>query len=530
MISMDKRLLYLEKYLSMNNPEISLAEYIDVSKRQLSRLLNQWHDEGYINYSPAVGRGGKMEITFEVDIEKELFSYALKHLKDMTIQDIKSYIELPWDEESKEVIVRQLKNNFLTKQDNNSSIIDFVYSIPRDFNPLTAQSLVSFQVITQMMRTLYTLDVDNNIQNELVKYDEWQGNTLHVYLHQDNFFPNRKRLNATIVCLVLNQLIYFSRYKKYFEEVTSIEIIDDFQIAITVKKKSDHIKYLLSEPYSSIYIEEEGQLLGTGPYYLKSLMQSELTLQVNPYYKRLVQIERIHFIQNRKRFLEYVTSDKYDANKTKRFYLAHGFFVVNPATTLTFEERKNAIEVLQSLIYDSISRQGKHVKWNADIPDKVNQLPERTKPIRLLIDTFNQHFFDEVIEVINKDETQIELISVPHGKYISTPLDEFDVDIVWMTESMHQQQPFMLYDMLLHCKFKEWYFEEPQFQSFLKSFNYDYLDKLTVQADTLLKNLSDNYYYSNVLMNEKVFIFTTAIQYIDVNHYGFIDYGSIILK
>lgn len=527
---MDKRLLYLEKYLSMNNPEISLAEYINVSKRQLSRLLNQWHDEGYINYSPAVGRGGKMEITFEVDVEKELFSYALKHLKDMTLQDIKSYVELPWDEESKEVIVRQLKSNFLTKQDNNNSIIDFVYSIPEDLNPLTAQSLMSFQVITQMMRTLYTLDEDNNIQNELVKYDEWQGNTLHVYLHQDNFFPNRKRLNATIVFLVLNRLFYFSRYKKYFEEVTSIEFIDDFQIAITVKKKSDHIKYLLTEPYSSIYIEEDGELIGTGPYYLKSLKQSELTLQVNPYYKRLVQIERIHFVQNRKRFLEYITSDKYGVNKTKRFYSVHGFFLVNPSTSLTYEERKSTIETLQSLIYDSILSQSKYVKWIADIPGKVSKLSHSTRPVRLLIDTFNQQIFEDVIEEINKDETRIELISVSYDKYISTPLDEFDVDIVWMTESMHQQQPFKLYDMLLHCKFKEWYFEKPQFLCFFKSFNYDHLDNLTVQAETLLKDLSDNYYYSSVLMKEKVFLFTKAIEYIDVNHYGFIDYGNIILK
>lgn len=208
----------------------------------------------------------------------------------------------------------------------------------------------------------------------------------------------------------------------------------------------------------------------------------------------------------------------------------HGFFLVNPSTSLTYEERKSTIETLQSLIYDSILSQSKYVKWIADIPGKVSKLSHSTRPVRLLIDTFNQQIFEDVIEEINKDETRIELISVSYDKYISTPLDEFDVDIVWMTESMHQQQPFKLYDMLLHCKFKEWYFEKPQFLCFFKSFNYDHLDNLTVQAETLLKDLSDNYYYSSVLMKEKVFLFTKAIEYIDVNHYGFIDYGNIILK
>ncbi|WP_188018659.1 hypothetical protein [Macrococcoides bohemicum] len=72
-----------------------------------------------------------------------------------------------------------------------------------------------------------------------------------------------------------------------------------------------------------------------------------------------------------------------------------------------------------------------------------------------MIDTFNNHILEDVIKEINKDATRIELICVQHENYISTPLDAFDVDVIWMTESIHQQQPFRLYDMLLHCKFKE---------------------------------------------------------------------------
>ncbi|MBC9875443.1 hypothetical protein H1I77_11825 [Macrococcus bohemicus] len=178
-----------------------MGEYLNVSKCQLSRLLNQWHDEGYINYAPAVGRGGKMKITFKIDVKKELFYYAFKSQKVMTLQEIKSYLDLPWDEESSEINVQHLKNNFLMQQENNNTIIDFVYSLPSDLHPLTVQSLVSFQVITQMMRTIYGVDDDNHIQYDLVKYDEWRENTLHIYLHQDNFFPNRKRFTATILYL-----------------------------------------------------------------------------------------------------------------------------------------------------------------------------------------------------------------------------------------------------------------------------------------------------------------------------------------
>ncbi|RAI79930.1 hypothetical protein BFS35_010775 [Macrococcoides goetzii] len=527
---MDKRLLYVEKYLSLSEPSESLADYLQLSKRQLSRLLSQWQDEGYINYSPAIGRGGKMDITFNVDVEKELFYHALKTHKDMTIQEVKSYLDLPWDEESREVIVKQLKNNFATNGNNQNSIIDFVYNIPHDIHPLTAQSMVSFQVISQIMRTLYTIDQEYNIQYDLAKYDEWVGNTLHIYLHQDDFFPDRKRLTASIVCLALNKLIFYSKYKKFFSDVISVDLIDDFQISITLQEKNEHIKYLLSEPYSSIYFEEDNEVYGTGPYYLKSRKPKELILQANPYYKRLVQIEQLYFVENKKRFSEYISSDKYDTNKTQRFYLGHRILLMNPNTTLNFDERKQTIQTLQSYLYEYFLHNDKYFKWNGEIPDKKLSMDNIHRPVRLLIDEFNVKVFKDIVNEINKERKCIELIVIKHEDYIKHHLSEHDVDIVWMTEAIHQEQPFMLNNLLLHAKFKEWYLDKEPFQLFNKKFRFDNFEALETEAISHLKNLEDNYYYSNVLINEKVFIYTSAIQHIDINQYGFIDYGSVILK
>ncbi|WP_146606927.1 hypothetical protein [Macrococcoides bohemicum] len=50
------------------------------------------------------------------------------------------------------------------------------------------------------------------------------------------------------------------------------------------------------------------------------------------------------------------------------------------------------------------------------------------------------------------------------------------------------------------------------------------------EAISHIKDLEDNYYYSNVLINEKRFVYTSAILHIDINQYGIIDFGSAILK
>lgn len=527
---MDKRLLYLEKYLSLPNPEENLADYLNLSKRQLSRLLNQWDEEGYINYSPAIGRGGKMAITFNIDVEKELFYHALKSQKDMTMQEIKSYLELPWDEESREVIVKQLQHNLAINNTNQNSIIEFVNNIPEELHPLKAQSMVSFQVISQILRPLYKLDKAFNIQYEIVKYDEWIGNTLHIYLHQDIYFSDRKRLTANFVYLSLNKLIYYSQYKKFFNDVLSIDLIDDFQLSITVRKKNNHIKYLLSEPYSSIYIEDNDTLYGTGPYYLKSKKKKELTLQANPYYKRLVQIEQIYFIENKKRFSEYISSDKYNSSKSKKFYLGHRILLMNPNTTLNLDERKTTIQTLQIYLHEYFTKNEKYFIWTGDLPDQKPEMENIHRPVRLLIDEFSEKIFKDIIKEINKERKNIELIVIKHEDYVQYHLDKYDVDIVWMTEALHQQQPFMLYDLLIHGKFKEWYYDLEPFQSFIQHYNYDNFPLLKNEAMQLINDLKSNYYYSNVQINEKVFIYTSAIQHIEINHYGFIDFSSVILK
>ncbi|MBC9875441.1 hypothetical protein H1I77_11815 [Macrococcus bohemicus] len=53
---------------------------------------------------------------------------------------------------------------------------------------------------------------------------------------------------------------------------------------------------------------------------------------------------------------------------------------------------------------------------------------------------------------------------------------------------------------------------------------------MTHQIEKLMTELVETYYIADVMITEKVFIFSRAIEYIDVNHYGFIDYGNIILK
>lgn len=527
---MDKRLLYLEKYITDNIEDVALAEYLNVSKRQLSRLLKQWADEGYIKYTPAVGRGGKAEITFITDVEKELFYYAMKHHKNMTLQEINDFLELPWDEESKEVIIKQLQESFKHEDNSGNMVVDFVHTIPNVIHPHISQDIVSFQVISQTNKTLYKLDKDNKILNEIVKYDEWKEQTLHIYLHKDIYFNDKTQLTAQHVYDSLYALMFETNYRIYFENVKNIAVIDDFYLVIEMSERTDHVKYLLTEPFASIFKVANGELQGTGPYYMSFKDESEIKLSLNPNYKRAVLIDEILLIKNRKRYLEYISSNKYDNSLTKKVYLGNDMLVFNPNSTFTVEERKIIMETMLYILYEDTKNNGKHSKWLLSEPQRRKDMSRISRPVRMLVDQYSAEVMEDIRAEINENGNYLEFVYTEHLKYLITDLKEFDVDMVWMSEAYNQKQPFMLYDLLLHCKFKDWYIDDPDCIEFIKNYRYENFDQLENVAKKILQSLEERYLFKNVLLKEKVFFYPSVVKYVDEDKYGYLDFGNAILK
>ncbi|WP_146606928.1 hypothetical protein [Macrococcoides bohemicum] len=165
-------------------------------------------------------------------------------------------------------------------------------------------------------------------------------------------------------------------------------------------------------------------------------------MQVNQYFKRLVEVESMYFIENKKCFSEYISSDKYDTSKYntskyKSVYLNHRMLLMNPKSTLNFDERRMTFQSLQSYLYEYFLKNDKYFKWMAKILDKKIKRGN----IHKLIDEFSEVIFKHIIKQINKNRICIELVCIKQEQYNEQHTDDLDVDILWMTESIHKKQP-----------------------------------------------------------------------------------------
>lgn len=527
----DQRLLWVERYLEESS-EQELSEYLGLSKRQLTRLLKQWQAEGYIEYTAGNGRGRKMDIQFKVDVEKELFLQAINDKEEMTVQEIQEYLKLPWHPSSRAAIVNLLTENIALydKAPSNEVIMDYIYSIPERIHPLYTNDVAGAQVLHQTLSNLYCVDEKGILRRELARYDEWVGKAFHIYLHKDIHFSDGTLLRSKHIKHCLEQLMGEGIYQNVFIEtgIKKISIVDDFHLVIECQIVNQNMKFLLSEPFSGIYKEMDGKIQGTGPYYIKAHTNEQITLESNPYYKRQPVIGTIHLLQNREKAIAY-HSKKYGQTKSNTCYVSNEFLLFNPKTSLSKQEREYLKQLLIYIVYEKTK--DSYTLYDRKHSEDQKPVPPAHSPIHLTI--MADEYTNEIIEYIKAQgepyHVEVEIMKVNHRAYLANDLKDYPVDMIWMSETYYQHQPYQTYNLLSHCKVRDWYEECGEAQTFLNTIQHDQ-PAAVILGKQFVKMLLDEAYLIELFIKRRRFILPSKYTGIEVSGYGFIEYNKIIDK
>ncbi|RXK17175.1 hypothetical protein [Macrococcus sp. DPC7161] len=525
-MKIDKRLLSLQSYLYSRNLDIEIHDYIGVSKRQLSRLLNTWQDNGYIEYSGGSGRGRKLEITMKIDAEKELFYYAIQNAKNMELQELQEYINLPWHEESRESVIQALIDEFYDKEHTQGFLLDYVFDIPERLYKNMSHDTVSSQIFENIAETLYVYN-KGEVEYQLVKYDEWVDNALHIHLTKDAYFDDNVQMTSKEVVSVINDVYKRREFHLHFQMIRDIEIINDFHFVIYCTHAVEHLKFLLSEPYAAILREEDGVVHGTGKYCVHKYDKNEIVLNVNPYNKRQPQIKKIFLVKNQSKI-----RDVYNVRNrltSIRFAKSNGLLVCNPKTCLTKEERLSFINAFVPYMQKLLEQENREFDWLYQ-PFGDHQI-KLTKPIKFLSNNFNYPAFQKIFDKMEKElGVKVDHKMVDHEIYLKTPLEALDTDFLFMMETYMQENPIKFYDLMLNCKCKEWLLQYSDCESFIRYFDLNEKEKMNMIADNVLSKLEEEGLFIELYLKYRYFYFPSYIHYIEVNQYGFIKYHSAIIE
>ncbi|UOB20415.1 ABC transporter substrate-binding protein [Macrococcus armenti] len=523
---MDNRLLKLKYFLEQRHYQfalVELSEYFKVSERQMGRLLKKWQEEQYINYIPASGRGNSATIQFVVDVENLLLQEIIDTVPTLSVEELQEILSLPFEEKSIHRLQLAVNKVALNIKEEDVTI-PYEY-LPDNIHPSNIVTTEEAQVVYQVFETLYKLTSDGKIKGNLVAYDEWVGNDLHLYLKKGINFSNGEVLIAKDVKFVLENLKDNSNYTRVYNKIVNIEVISDFKLVLEFESKPKLFEYNLAARYSAIYKDiNEDYLIGTGPYYISNIDGNSIEMSYNAFYRGAhPEIQSITFSK------DLAAIKKRNAGistRTLETHFGNEFLLFNPFKKTTKAQRIFLADMLLESIHETIGE---------DIgiahPTKQYEPGDLTlnlSYVKVLVVEFNKNVFLLFREKLKAFGIEVVFYETTNEEYINTNLMNIDVDFVWMFESYNEQQPFKTLDLLTHCKFQEWYADFDDARKITEKENYRPHESLKTLCHSFLRKVELMKYMIPIFVHKKYIDLPHTMKNIKEQPYGTIDYRMII--
>lgn len=527
---LDKRLLTLARFLETKQPYEEMANYLEMSQRNLARLLKKWDADGYITLNTRVHSGKSIEL--HIDIEKELFLEVVTKADSMKLKDIKEYLNLPWNNKNKEAILRIINDRILETSQNDEikdrpSFIDYIYYIPEKLTPNLSIDFPTAQISTQIAETLYCTNHHGEIKRNLVKYDEIVGDEIHLHLIENIYFSDGKSLTSHEVKATLTLLKNHEVFGLFYKTIKKITVVNDYHLILHVPEYKGIIKFLLSEPCSVITRSLGGRILGTGPYKISKYSEERVELVISEFYRKHIDITNIYIINSPS--LDYgQKAHENQYNSITETYASHDSLLFNPETNLDLKEREYFTKCLQKelLELDEISPFKYEVLYNNP---KFIETTDLKYSIRILVNEYILDKFNKLRDALIKYNIELILVNIPYKEFINNSLIDYEVDCVWLSDCCWEKNPYKMISLVLPGKFHEWYFNMEKTQEFICTLKNEELKDILESANKYESWFTDNFYRVEMIKKFKKILYPTYYKDIQASVYGIIDYSNILM-
>jgi len=521
----DNRVLMLKDFVNRHNDNFlmaELADFFEVSERQMGRILKKWQDEKLLQYIPASGRGRQAKIVFTTDVEKLILQQTISKISELTVEELQQVLELPFTERSKHELFHAV-NHLMLDQRDNYIVVKYEY-LPSKIDPAMITTTEEAQINYQVFETLYKLTADGQVKRNLVSYDEWKDNELHLYLKKEVYFSNGDVLKARDIKLMLERLKDDSHYTRLYSAIVDIEVVGEFKLILKFEKHPKFFEYNLASRYSAVYKDiGEGSLIGTGPYFLSDIDSETIELKYNTFYRGAhPDVQTLMFTKDEKKYQDFLSEYTHYSFKVD---FGTEFILFNPFKKTTKAQRVFFSDILLDSIAEIIDHPAIHRSTRHYKPGDVVVTKDY---IKVLVVDFNKPVFDVFREKLKPFGIEVHFHETTNIDYINGHLLNTDVDMVWMFESYNEQQPFKTLDLLTHCKFQEWFSDYRDARKIVEDIDYRPHESLKSVCDNYLKKVEQMKYMIPIFNHKREVLIPDTMKNVREQPYGTIDYRRIV--
>lgn len=299
---MEKTLLSLWQAVPTGDvKQVQIAAALKLSSKQTTRLLRKWSNEGWFTYTSGRGRGNTSHLQWHRNVEAVYEQQIIQLIAEQSVESAGNYLLLEWSPAVRQRLMHQFRSQFGYSQNNASEVDKLI--IPRKYalltlHPMKAADIQSANMAANVHNRLVSVDAAGNVSPELAHSWDLANNRLRLYLRKEVQFHDGSFLTSENVVKCLNRIRLDAPYADLWKPITEIKALAPYVLELSFPAGCSYCLQMLGMINASIYKETNGQIIGTGGFYVAHNDELKTTLKAfSEYFKERPLLDIVEFIQ-----------------------------------------------------------------------------------------------------------------------------------------------------------------------------------------------------------------------------------------
>lgn len=278
-----------------------IADALNLSSKQTTRLLQKWANEGWFTYTSGRGRGNASHLQWHRNVESVYEQQIIQLIAEQSVESASNYLLLEWSPEVRQRLMHQFRSHFGYSQSQTNEVDKLI--IPRKYalltlHPMKAADIQSANMAANIYNRLVSVDDVGTVSPELAHSWDLTDTRLRLYLRKRVQFHDGSLLTSEIVADCLNRLRLDACYADLWKSITEIKALSPYVLELSFPTGCSYCLQMLGMINASIYKETTDQIIGTGGFYVEHNDESKTTLKAfDDYFQQRPLLDIVEFIQ-----------------------------------------------------------------------------------------------------------------------------------------------------------------------------------------------------------------------------------------
>ncbi|KAA0942100.1 ABC transporter substrate-binding protein [Sporosarcina sp. ANT_H38] len=296
---MDKHLLTLWSSVPSGNiKQKKLADVLSLSTKQTARYIQKWSTEGWLTFNSGLGRGNVSTLLWLKNVEAVFEEHVTKLIDEEPVELSSKYLLLDWSTDCKQRLMNTFHSKFGYLQTTNDKLVVRRKYPFLTIHPLKAADVNSANLVANIFNRLVAVDEKGIVLPELAHSWDITPTKIRFYLKKDIRFHDGSILTAEDVVICLNKLRSYPQFQDLWAPVKSISVPAPLVIDICFPSRCSYCLHMLGTMNASIYKENNGDIFGTGCFYVQDNNDLKTTLVAfKDYFGERPLLDLVEFVQ-----------------------------------------------------------------------------------------------------------------------------------------------------------------------------------------------------------------------------------------